>query len=110
MTKPITTVAALQLVESGQIEPEAPAGSYVPEIDDLPVLPDIVWLKLQALRDGAELVSSRLKLAAGSDRCGYRNASFIRRMSGHVRGLCIVRGAFRSAGRTRRPAQITRPV
>src|SRR5271167_3223109 len=38
MTKPLVSVAALQLLESGQIELEQPVGEILPEFDALPVL------------------------------------------------------------------------
>jgi CubicO group peptidase (beta-lactamase class C family) len=38
MTKPVTTVAALQQMERGLIDIEAPVGHYLPDFDDLLVL------------------------------------------------------------------------
>jgi methyl acetate hydrolase len=38
MTKPIVCVAALQLIEQGQIAPEQPVGDILPAFDRLPVL------------------------------------------------------------------------
>jgi CubicO group peptidase (beta-lactamase class C family) len=38
MTKPVTTVAAMQLVESGKVKLDEPAATYVPEIGRLKVL------------------------------------------------------------------------
>ena len=38
MTKLVTTIAALQLVESGKIELDAPVNTYLPEMDGLKVL------------------------------------------------------------------------
>ena len=37
MTKPITSVAAMMLVESGQLELDKPVGDYIPELRDMPV-------------------------------------------------------------------------
>ena len=38
MTKPITSVAAMQLVEAGKLKLDAPASTYVPELRDVRVL------------------------------------------------------------------------
>jgi methyl acetate hydrolase len=38
MTKPVTAVAAMQLVESGKVKLDAPASTYVPELRDVRVL------------------------------------------------------------------------
>ena len=38
MTKPITSVAAMQLVEAGKLKLDAPASTYVPELRDVQVL------------------------------------------------------------------------
>ncbi|MGQ0846142.1 MAG: serine hydrolase domain-containing protein [Sporichthyaceae bacterium] len=38
MTKPVATVAALQLAESGALDLDAPVGDYLPEFDQLRVL------------------------------------------------------------------------
>jgi methyl acetate hydrolase len=38
MTKPITSVAAMQLVEQGRLALDAPASDYVPELRTIPVL------------------------------------------------------------------------
>jgi CubicO group peptidase (beta-lactamase class C family) len=38
MTKPITSVAAMQLVEAGKLKLDAPASTYVPELKDVRVL------------------------------------------------------------------------
>ena len=37
MTKPITSVAAMMLVEGGQLELDKPVGDYIPELRDMPV-------------------------------------------------------------------------
>ncbi len=38
MTKPVTSVAAMQLVEQGKLKLDEPAGSYIPELGSLQVL------------------------------------------------------------------------
>ena len=38
MTKPVTTVAALQLVEQGKLKLDAPVAAYLPQLDKLQVL------------------------------------------------------------------------
>lgn len=38
MTKPLTTTAAMQLVERGKLDLESPVSRWVPEIDSIPVL------------------------------------------------------------------------
>ena len=38
MTKPITSVAAMQLVEAGRLKLDVPASTYVPELEDVRVL------------------------------------------------------------------------
>ena len=42
MTKPITTVAAMQLVESGEIKLDEPVSKWLPALEDLPVLDGFV--------------------------------------------------------------------
>ncbi len=42
MTKPITSVAALMLMEEGQLSPEDPIGRWAPEFTDMRVLRDAV--------------------------------------------------------------------
>jgi len=38
MTKPITSVAVMQLVESGRVKLDEPAGNYLPELSQVQVL------------------------------------------------------------------------
>src|ERR1700761_5283012 len=38
MTKPVTSVAAMQLVEQGKLKLDEPAGTYLPELGSLQVL------------------------------------------------------------------------
>jgi len=38
MTKPVTSVAAMQLVEQGKLKLDEPAGTYIPELGSLQVL------------------------------------------------------------------------
>jgi CubicO group peptidase (beta-lactamase class C family) len=40
MTKPVTTVAVMQLVEAGRVNPDTPADAYLPDLGSLQVLDD----------------------------------------------------------------------
>jgi CubicO group peptidase (beta-lactamase class C family) len=69
MTKAITTVAALQLVEQGKVDPEGPVAKYLPQLADLEVLAEFDANGKAVLRPAKTPVTLRHLLTHTSGFC-----------------------------------------
>jgi methyl acetate hydrolase len=69
MTKPITTVAALQLVEEGRVDLDEPVAKYLPQLADLEVLEEFDAAGKPSFRPAKTQITLRHLLAHTSGLC-----------------------------------------